>query len=424
MPDEPQPPALVRDPATAISYGALGAYAFWLYAFGPAVALLRTELGFSYAVVGIYSAAWSAGATAASASFAAVVGRTGRWRLLWGSAAATTAGAVLFMAVRDVAWTLVGAAMLGTAGTAMQLTIQAVLSDRHGERRGQALVEANIGAGACAVLAPLALGGLAATAAGWRTAMVVPAVMLAALFGASRRDRGWRERAHWHQRPRQRQRRRPETGRGLRRRRAGRRLPAVCWVLCFLVGVGIAVEFCVVYFGAELLAARTALSPAAAATAMTAFYAGMLVGRVAGARIVREPGRSVATLWGSVALAVGGLVVVMTAPNSVTGVAGLFLGGLGVANLFPLSVALALGAAGRGTDTANGLSQVIGGVLVAVAPFLLGALADTVGLTGAFAIAPALALACGALLLASTLVGRQTSARRTGDRPPYGTQTE
>ena len=53
-----------------------------------------------------------------------------------------------------------------------------------------------------------------------------------------------------------------------------------------------------------------------------------------------------------------------------------------------------------------------------------GALADTVGLTGAFAIAPALALACGALLLASTLVGRQTSARRTGGRPPYGTQTE
>ena len=30
-------------------------------------------------------------------------------------------------------------------------------------------------------------------------------------------------------------------------------LPASCWLLASLVAVGIAVEFCVVYFGAELL---------------------------------------------------------------------------------------------------------------------------------------------------------------------------
>ena len=35
--------AFVRDGATALSYGALGAYAFWLSAFGPALALLPAE---------------------------------------------------------------------------------------------------------------------------------------------------------------------------------------------------------------------------------------------------------------------------------------------------------------------------------------------------------------------------------------------
>ena len=67
--------------------------------------------------------------------------------------------------------------------------------------------------------------------------------------------------------------------------------------------------------------------------ACSSFYAGMLVGSVAGARIVREPGRSVAALWGSAASSWPG-----------------------VANLFPLSVPVALGADGRRTDAANGLS--------------------------------------------------------------------
>lgn len=397
--------ALVRDRSTALSYGALGAYAFWLYAFGPAVALLRSDLHFSYAVVGIYSAAWAGGATLTSAGFAALVARTGRRRLMWGSAVVSAAGAAIFALAHDVAWTLVGALVLGSAGTATQLTTQSVLSDRHGERRSQALVEANVGAGACAVLAPLALGGLATTAAGWRTAMAVPAVVFVALFAAYRRY--------------------PESGKpasgqatgagsgghpggGVRQLRM-LRLPGTCWVLCFLVGVGIAVEFCVIYFGSELMATRTALSPTAAATAMTAFYAGILLGRVAGARIVRTPGRSVGALWGSVAVTVAGLVVVMTTGNVVTSVAGILVAGIGVANLFPLSVSLALSAAGPRTDVANGLSQVIGGVLVVVAPFVLGSLADAVGLTGAFAIAPALAVGCGALLATSSLVGRRSS---------------
>lgn len=407
VPDAGKGRALMRDPSTALSYGALGAYAFWLYAFGPAVALLRTEVGFSYVVVGIYAVAWSAGSTATSASFAAVVARTGRRALLWGASLITVSGAALFVTAHDVAWTLAGAAVLGTAGTAMQLTVQSVLSDRHGARRGQALVEANIGAGACAVLAPLALGGLATTAAGWRSAMGLPALALLALFLAFRRyPKGrWPERGGTVGQE--------AGGAGAPRRALRPRLPASCWVLCFLVGVGIAVEFCIIYFASELLVARTALSPAAAATAMTAFYGGILLGRVAGAWIVRAPGRTAAALWGSVVLSVAGLAVVMSATAAVAGVLGIFVAGVGVANLFPLSVSLALGAAGPRSDAANGLAQVIGGVLVVLAPFLLGALADSVGLTAAFTIAPALAVVCGALLLASAVVDRRARQIRT-----------
>ena len=51
-----------RDAPTLLCYAALASDALWLYAFGPALALLRAELGFSYALLGLYSALWSAGA--------------------------------------------------------------------------------------------------------------------------------------------------------------------------------------------------------------------------------------------------------------------------------------------------------------------------------------------------------------------------
>jgi hypothetical protein len=45
--DEARGEVFRRDAPTLLCYGALAAYAFWLYAFGPALALLRAELHLS-----------------------------------------------------------------------------------------------------------------------------------------------------------------------------------------------------------------------------------------------------------------------------------------------------------------------------------------------------------------------------------------
>ena len=70
--------------------------------------------------------------------------------LLWCSALAAVIGAGLFTVGSGAAATLLGAGVLGLAGTTLLTVIQAILSDRHGRRRDQALTEANIGAGASA----------------------------------------------------------------------------------------------------------------------------------------------------------------------------------------------------------------------------------------------------------------------------------
>jgi predicted MFS family arabinose efflux permease len=395
MVDEPDAgtDAFIRDGATVLSYGALGAYAFWLYAFGPALALRRAELHFSYAVVGVYSAAWAAGAAVVGLCFAWICRAAGRRSVLWGSALAAIAGAALFTVTRSVALTLAGAAILGLAGTMVQTDTQSVLSDRHGRRRDQALLEANIGAGACAVVAPLCLGFLQATPATWRSAMALPAVALVVLYLVYRRQRL------------------PAPPAGPAGPAAGRRparLSVACWLLAWLVAIGIGIEFCIVYFGAELLTAATGLSTAAGATAMALFYAGILAGRVGAGVLARQPGRSARLLWASLAVTAAGFGIFWLSRPAVIALCGLLVTGLGVASLFPVSLSLTLAAAPQHTDAANARTQLLGGLVVITAPFLLGGLADRIGLPAAFGVVPFL-IALSALLL---LAGQAASKRR------------
>jgi MFS family permease len=389
--DDPRGGTFRRDPPTLLCYGAVAAYAFWLYASGPAFALLRAELHFSYTLLGVYSAAWSAGAVLVGVSFAALARRLSRGALLWWSAVAATAGVGLFAAARTVALTLLGDALAGFAGTTLLTCTQAILSDRHGERRDRALTEANVGAAVCAVLAPLLLGLLQGTPAGWRAAMGLPVLALAGLYLRYRRQ--------------------PLPPAPAGRPAAGRaRLPLSCWLLAALVATGIAVEFCVVYFGAELLTA-TGLRTTQAATAMSGFYLGILAGRLGGAWLTRRAGQAIPLLWASLAVTAAGFLLFWLAGLPILAITGLFVCGLGVAGLYPLSLAVALATAPRNGDSVQAVTQLLGGLLVITAPFLLGSLADHIGLHAAFAIDLVLIGACALLLIAGLKAARHTAAR-------------
>ncbi|WP_170861234.1 MFS transporter [Trujillonella endophytica] len=387
--------AFRRDAPTVLSYATLVCFTFWLYAFGPALSLLRAELHFSYTLIGVHTAIWSGGSIVAGAVFPAAARRFSRATLLWSSAVAAAAGAALFVAGRGVEGTLAGAGVLGLGGTMLLTVVQAVLSDRHGARRERALGEANIGAAACAVLAPLLLGALAAGPLGWRAAFALPALGLLVLHLRYRRL----------VLPVPAARRTPGPA------RADGRLPRAARLFTGLVAGSMAVEFCLVYFGAEQLRA-IGLSPAVAATAMSGHCLGLLIGRVGGVGATRRPGRTAPLLYASLAVTGGGFALFWLTSSPPLAVAGLFVAGVGVANLYPLALALALGAAAGREDEVNARTQLLGGVVVVVAPYSLGLLADHLGLVAAFGVEPALIVACLLLLIAGTRSGGVTPRAR------------
>jgi fucose permease len=138
-------------------------------------------------------------------------------------------------------------------------------------------------------------------------------------------------------------------------------------------------------------------------------YLSILVGRLSGAALTRRPGRTVPLLHAWLTITAAGFVLFWLADEPVLAVVGLFVCGAGIANLYPLSVALTLGAAGGHEDRANARTQLLGGLITAATPFLLGSLADRHGLATAFALEPVLIGTCLLLLLAG-LGARRTAA--------------
>ncbi len=289
-----------------------------------------------------------------------------------------------------VAGTLFGALVVGLVGTVSLMANQAALSDLHGEWRTAALTESNVAATGTVILVPLAIGGFAASGLSWRLglAITVPwALLLWWTFRAVRFPA-------------------PVAAGG--RHEQGEGLPRAFWMLwavLFLVG---AAEWCVAYWGAEFLATVTGLEPARAATTMSLFFVAMTGGRVIGSRLARRY-RTVPLLLAAIAVAGGGFLLFWLAASPRFSLPGLFVAGLGIANLYPLTVGAATSVGAHDIDRATARLAMASGSAMLTMPLAVGAISDAAGMRWVFGIvAPLLAVA----FVFAALSGRWLRPRR------------
>jgi MFS family permease len=319
--------------------------------------------------------------------------RSGRRATLWGGAAGMMLGAAGVIAGRGPVATIGAALVMGTFGSLLLVTTQAVLADHHGDRRTVALTESNIAASACGMAASLAVGFLSATVLGWRAAVVLPLLGLLALFATF----GGRSLGH------------PRVG---ARQAAHDRLPGAFWTYSAVVFLGVAVEWCIGFWGATFLTEAVPLDASTAAGAMGLFFGAMLAGRFAASRAARSV-RGSRLLLSTLLVSGLGFPLMWLSPNAPVALAGLVVTGLGLGAVYPLGVSVAIATAPSAPDTAAARLSIAAASAILLAPFVVGRLSDVVGIAKAFALlAPLLAGAALAAAAAGRLAAAPGSALR------------
>ena len=156
--------------------------------------------------------------------------------MVWGGLAGLCLGIVVYTATTALPVTLLGAFLAAFGGSFVVVLSAPVLSDHHGLSGPAAISEANAVAAGVGTVAPLVVGACVGLGLGWRPALLLvlpgrPSLWASADGGCSRHD--------------------PLVPRAGAERPG--RLPGRFWLSWGVVTAGIAVEFCLVLWTADVL---------------------------------------------------------------------------------------------------------------------------------------------------------------------------
>jgi fucose permease len=272
---------------------------------------------------------------------------------------------------------------MGLVGSLILVIIPSALSDQHGEARAVALSEANVIASLVSAAAPLLVGWCARLPGGWRLALggMTLAPMLMYL--------GFRRASPLQPAPHQQG--------SLSARRP---LPVLFWVYWVAIVLAVSVEFCMVFWSADYLENSLDMLKVDAAQAVSLFLIAMIVGRLADSRLVQRFAAHKVVI-ASVLVAGVGFLIYWTTSTAVLGLVGLFVTGLGVAGLYPLSLSLAIEAAGGDTVQAGARAALASGTAILALPLVLGRLADMAGIRPAYGVVGILLIGVFLIVLAT-----------------------
>ncbi len=338
----------------------------------------------SYTTASLHFSAFAMGVLPAGLLGDRLSGAFGRRRMVWGGGSGMAAGAVLLTAGVHPAVTLAGTLMMGAFGGLLLMNLQATLSDAHGEGRSVAISESNVVASLFAIVAPLAVGAFErAGILGWRGAVLAALAALALVYGRFRHA------------PIPNAQPTGVDGKAV----SSDPLPPLFWGYCAVLFLATAVEWSMAFWGAAFLQDEIGFRTPDAAALMGAFFVAMLVGRVVGSRLARMISTA-AILFGAQLVAITGFALFWLVPQGVPGtwgaassVAGLFVTGLGVANLYPFALSAATGIVPDRADRAVARIALVGGSAILLAPFVLGSATDVFGIGEAYGIVAVILLA-------------------------------
>jgi MFS family permease len=359
---------------TWTAYVAMGGIGYLVYAVGFITPYLRHDLAVAPWVAALPNSAMAVGLGLGGAVARRLSARLGPQRATRSWLLVMALGGMLLAMPVSILVTIAGGFAFGASLGGTLVHVNSALGQ--GARGSLLLTRANLASNLAGVLGPLVLSA-AAMSIGWWYGSLVPVPFLLALAlvmpGSPARDRP------------------PRPG------VAERSLSGRFWLSWAFLTLCIGAEFSYVVWGSQVVAARTGMAEEAATGLASLFVAGMVGGRLAASLVSIGPRRQLLVLRAGTAVTALGALIVWQAQQPEIAVVGLFLGGLGMAPIYPFAAALALAHAPDAPVRASARLTLASGTAIFTAPLVLGVAAGAIGIVGAWSIA--LAILAVALVL-------------------------
>ncbi|HEY8094292.1 MAG TPA: hypothetical protein VID93_10930, partial [Acidimicrobiales bacterium] len=315
---------------------------------------------------------------------ARVVARIGRLALARSALVLLGIGALLLCSGTH-RLTMAGAALLGLGAAMLVQMVPAGLSQIHGPLAPVALGEANALSSVASVAGPLCVAIAIGVGAGWRLGYLLVPLVTIPILGILVGPMPAPTSAGDH-----------PAGLPASGLEPGRLFSR--WLDLLLA---ISAEFCMVFWTADALDSWHSAGAGQAAAMTGVFIAGMALVRAGSQRLMKDRPISTVTA-GSAGVAIVGFAGFWAAPNLAWAAVGLLVTGMGVALLYPVTVARVVAAWPDRPDAASARAALASGLAIGVAPLVLALLAGVIGLRAAYLLVPVLLL---------VLLGRAASRR-------------
>jgi predicted MFS family arabinose efflux permease len=336
--------------------------------FGPALPLLQSDQGTSAAVAGLHGTALGIASIIAGYLNAPLVHRFGRYRTSWIGLLIFNIGGLGFVIFPDPILTIPSMLIAGIGiSTTINNTI-AFISNHYPDHQTRAVSQNNAVNSGFWLIGTILIGLMASTAISWRLGLLISIPYAIALYILAGRKF------------------KPEHIPDIEGRQRGS-LPRKYWWAWLGLLFTISAEFAIAYWAAALLRERTGISPSTATALIFAYALGMVIGRWFGTYLFPklDPDRRLQIMLMIQAL---GFLALWVSEITIISVLALFVIGLGTSLQFILTTLRMLKFGAEKSDLAIGKSSLAAGIAIGASPFLLGLLADLVGISSAFLVVP------------------------------------
>lgn len=377
--------------ATTVVHGEAFTWAFLSTLLGPALPLIRADLHLSYALGGFLFSASSFGFLLGALAAGILLDRVPPHLFALTGSLIVAAGLLGLAVSHGYLTALAAVAVTAVAGGALTTQANSAISDLFSHKRSAALSLVNVSFGGGALLAPFFASAVIAATHGWRDLYTWGVILLAPLVILAAVTRFPPRQVH-----------NSSTGgaaSGIGMGRLAVTRAGALMVLTTVVAAGI--EWGYAYWSASYFTGVTHLSTDLAATFSSAFWAGMLLGRVVFGRILTRFSPDSVLAVACILTLVAGAGATLTTSSPVAAVSAVLLGAT-LAAVIPTLIGLLTDAYPTSSGAVSGLAMFAAGLGSLAAPSLIGVIARAESLRTAMIVIPAAAIILLGLQRAAT----------------------